>query len=163
MLAWLIVGLTSLAGIPLALWGRHEWRRSREAALVANAIMNHNQIELFRLLSERADLSAVHEWFGEPALILAVKSFPAGEGGGDSVAESVCVLMSHGADVNQQGTEWRTPLMYAASQGDLGLCALLLSRGADATAQDMLGRTAADWARLGGHERLPCIIRELQQ
>lgn len=162
MLVWLIPGLVGLAGFPLVLWSRHEWRRSREAALVANAIMRHDQTELLRLLSERTDFDAIHEWFGEPALILAVKSFPGGKGGGDFLANSVCVLISHGADVNQPGAEWKTPLMYAASRGDLGLCALLLSHGADAAARDMLGRTPAAWAQLGGHERLACVLRKLQ-
>lgn len=163
MLTWLFGGLISMAGIPLALWCRHERRRSREAALVANAIMRHDQTDLVRLLSETDNLNAVHEWFGEPALVLAVKSFPSGRGRDDFVAESVSVLISHGANVNQQGTEWKTPLMYAASRGDLGLCALLLSHGADATARDMLGRTAASWAQLAGYDRLAGILRKLQQ
>ena len=41
--------------------------------------------------------------------------------------------------------------MFAAGKGHLEVVGLLLDRGADPTARDGLGQTAADLARINGH------------
>jgi ankyrin repeat protein len=83
-----------------------------------------------------------------------VKSCAGEPEGGGFLREAIRLLTSHGADINEPGTEWKTPLMHAAATGNWDLCALLLSYGADANAGDMFGRTAAYWAQYHGHGRI---------
>jgi hypothetical protein len=155
MLAYLGVGI-ACSILATILWGAREWQRWRQSARIVKAIIGQQETELRRVLAEKTDFKPVAEWFGEPALIMAVRAAP------DRGDDAVRLLISHGADVNEPGTEWKTPLMYAAAEGDLGLCALLLSHGADATAHDMFGRTAAFWAQLGGHKRIASVLRRAE-
>jgi ankyrin repeat protein len=60
-------------------------------------------------------------------------------------------LIEAGADVNAVQQDGVTPLMEAASAGQLELVRLLLEHGADPNAKDGKGRMAADHAREGGH------------
>jgi ankyrin repeat protein len=141
-------------------WVCYARQRRYEAARIVKAISDKDQMELLLLLVERANLHCVAEWFGEPALIIAVKSL-AGESEDGFLREAIRILTSHGADVNEPGTEWRTALMHAAASGNEDLCALLLSCGADATAGDMFGRTAAYWAEHNGHGRTASLLRSV--
>ncbi|MFN7998454.1 MAG: ankyrin repeat domain-containing protein [Bryobacteraceae bacterium] len=125
-----------------------------------NAIKTEDRMELLMLLVEGADFHSVREWFGEPALILVIQSAAS-----DNVSfaeEATRLLAGHGANVNEPGTEWRTALMHAASTGNRDLCTALLSYGADPTARDMVGRTAADWADCNGFSRIACLLRKVE-
>ena len=106
------------------------------------AIEAEGQMELLMLLVEGTDVHSVREWFGEPALILAVQSARSNDGG--FAEEAVRLFVAHGANVNQPGTEWKTALTHATANGNRDLCNVLLSYGADPAARDMVGRTAAD-------------------
>ena len=66
------------------------------------------------------------------------------------MGEAVRLLVSHGANINEPGTEWKTALMHAAANGNRDLCNVLLSYRADPVAGDVFGRTAADWADFTG-------------
>jgi ankyrin repeat protein len=59
-------------------------------------------------------------------------------------------LVAAGADVNAVQQDGVTPLMEAASTGQLELVRLLLAHDADPKAKDGKGRTAADFARERG-------------
>jgi ankyrin repeat protein len=151
--AWLGTALAFLLAVAVVLWGCLQWQRRHEAARIVRAIQAEDHGELLLLLVEGSDFRSVRDWFGEPALILAVRS---------AGCETVGILISHGADINEPGTEWKTALMHAAADGELDVCAVLLSHGADAAAHDMFGRTAADWARSGGHHRIASMLRKVE-
>jgi ankyrin repeat protein len=151
-MSWLATGLAILFAAGAIVWICRERQRRHEAARLVKAIADRDEAELLLLLVERADVDAVAEWFGEPALIIAVRAF---------AGEAVRLLISHGADVDEPGTERKTALMHAAADGNWELCDLLLSYGADATAGDMFGRTAADWAEQNGHGRTASLLRKV--
>lgn len=54
-----------------------------------------------------------------------------------------------------------TALMLAASEGNLGAAQVLLEAGADPEIEDVTGRRALDWARLGGSRELIQRFEEL--
>jgi ankyrin repeat protein len=159
MLVWLVTGLVFMLAAAAIGWLCYELQQKHEAARIVRAIAGQDETELALLLAERADLQAVAAWFGEPPLILAVKS-ATGETEDDGfVRAAVRLLISRGVDIDEPGTEWKTALMHAAASGNWSLCALLLSCGADAAAGDMFGRTAADWAEDNGHGRTAALLR----
>lgn len=67
-------------------------------------------------------------------------------------------LIAAGADVNLTQQSGVTPLHEAAHIGRADLVRLLIERGADPAARDDRGRTAADFAREGGHLSLLEIL-----
>jgi hypothetical protein len=158
MLPWLSAALASLLVVAATLWSCYEWQQRHEAARIVKAIDAEDPHELLLLLVEGTDFRLVPKWFGEPALILAVKSLPCGCDP-DFAREAIGLLVSRGAGINEPGIEWKTALMHAASNGDLGLCRFLLSYGANACARDMFGRTAAEWAQQSGHRQIASLLR----
>ena len=163
MMLSLMAGLTSLLVAAATLWVCYEWQRRCGAARIVNAIKAEDEAKLLLLLTESRHLKSIAEWFSEPALILALKALPAGSDAVGFAEKAAILLISHGADVNEPGNEWKTALMHAAARGHWGMCALLLSHGADANAHDMFGRTAACWAQLGGHERVASALWKAQR
>jgi ankyrin repeat protein len=63
------------------------------------------------------------------------------------------LLLDRGVDVNQRYDNDLTTLMWAAAYGRDAAVKLLLERGADVSAHDNRGKTAADMAAEGGHRR----------
>ncbi|KAK2616854.1 hypothetical protein QQS21_000232 [Conoideocrella luteorostrata] len=70
----------------------------------------------------------------------------AAKGGDDAHCEAVSLLVEANADFEATDVEGRTPLMLAAQIGSDELVRRLLFGGADAQAEDNLGRTALDYA-----------------
>ena len=68
----------------------------------------------------------------------------------------VNLLLKAGAAVNAADDRGFTPLMMAANSRNKNpeVVRVLLDRGADLKAKDELGRTAADWARIGAHAEI---------
>ena len=68
----------------------------------------------------------------------------------------VTLLLKAGAAVNVVDDRGLTPLMMAANSRNKNpeVVRVLLDRGADMKAKDELGRTAADWARIGAHAEI---------
>jgi ankyrin repeat protein len=160
LLAWLCTAIAPVLVVPIILWGCHEYQRRHEAGRIVKAIETEDDTELLILLVEGTDFHSVREWFGEPALILAVQSALSDEGG--FAEEAARLLVSHGANVNEPGTEWKTALMHAAANGKRDLCNVLLSYGADPAARDMVGWTAADWADYTGFHRVAYLLRKVE-
>jgi len=160
LLVWLGSGIAPLLVIATVLWGCHEYQRRHEAGRIVRAIEAKDETELSMLLVERTDFHSVREWFGETALIVAIKS---ADSGGTAFAEAaVRLFVLHGANVNEPGTEWKTPLIHAAAIGKWELCATLLAHGADPTARDMVGRTASDSAQGEGYVRIASLLRRVE-
>lgn len=154
MPAWLAFGFTSPFALAAGLWFWYRWQRRREVTCIVNAICAADAVELSLLLAGKPPLDSVAEQFGEPALILVLKSLAAGRCGMCFALKTFCLLLSHGADVNESGTEWKTALMHAGAAGYWDLCEILLSFGANPDARDMFGRTAVEWAEYGRHGEL---------
>jgi hypothetical protein len=70
------------------------------------------------------------------------------------------LLLEHGADVNAQGRDGRTPLNGASSCGALGAVRLLLEYGADVEVKNNVGKTAMQVAADGGHDEVVELLRE---
>jgi uncharacterized protein len=67
-------------------------------------------------------------------------------------------LVAAGADVRATQQDGVTPLHEAAHIGRVDLVQLLLEHGADPAARDGKGRTAADFAREGGHSEVLAVL-----
>jgi hypothetical protein len=72
----------------------------------------------------------------------------------------VKALLEAGAPVNAADDRGLTPLIMAANSRskDAAVVRLLLDHGADATAKDSVGRTAADWAQIGGRPEIMAML-----
>ena len=66
----------------------------------------------------------------------------------------VRLLLEAGADVNNRQEGGNTPLHTSAHLGDSASVDALLAHGADAELRSDDGKSAADYAREGGHEEL---------
>ena len=161
MLLWLAFSIAVTAAFTAVLWVWYKWQRRHNDGLIAAAIARQDRLELQLLLLDGIELGSIRECFGEPAVILAVKAFMDDAGAGSVPLESIELLLSRGADVNEPGTEWKTALMHAAEGGSHHLCLFLLSHGADAAAHDAFGRTAGDWAEVAGNQRIASLLRRL--
>ena len=134
VLSWAFAGCGSVAAGALCLRCWYRWQSKLEAGRIVRAIDCGDAEELAMLWAERAYPDAVRDWFGDPALIVAVRR---------SSAAAVQVLLAAGANVDERGAGWMTALMYAAAAGDRELYRLLLDHGADPGARDAFGRPAA--------------------
>lgn len=95
------------------------------------------------LLGRGAPVDAVA---GNPTMVQPLHSAAAG---GD--AECVRLLVGAGADVDARQQGGFVPLHAAAQNGDEAAVEVLLAAGADPSIATEDGRTAADFAREGGH------------
>lgn len=109
------------------------------------------QPETTRLLLERgADLAAVS------TNALANQPLNAAVAGPNAETRTACVrlLLEAGADVNNRQERGNTPLHTSAHLGETSTAEALLAHGADARLRSDDGKSAADYAREGGHEEL---------
>ncbi len=89
------------------------------ALMVAAGTSTSGIIEL--LIAANADLNATGDTLKETALIRAVKR---------QKFNAVELLIKSGADVNKPNAYGKTPLMFASSNGDVGMVDLLVKSGA---------------------------------
>ncbi len=69
--------------------------------------------------------------------------------------EIVELLIASGADINAKDGKERTPLHFAAEEGESDVAAELMRLGADVNARDIIGRTPLDFAN-----KLPYLLRK---
>ncbi|MDD2671058.1 MAG: ankyrin repeat domain-containing protein [Syntrophales bacterium] len=112
-----------------------------ETALMAAALRGHARA-VEALLGGGARTEMIDE-MGNTALILASTGVLY-EGGGS--AETVGVLLEHGADVNRSNDEGVTPLIGAAARGNIEVVRVLLAAGADREARIFFGRDRGETA-----------------
>jgi len=76
-------------------------------------------------------------------------------------AAMVKALLEAGAPVNIGDDRGLTPLIMAANSRskDPAVVRLLLEHGADSQAKDIFGRTAGDWAQIGGRPEIIAMLR----
>ena len=72
----------------------------------------------------------------------------------DGNIQEVEHLLNAGANINATNKFLLTPLMLAARDGFSTIVDLLLARGADVTAREELGYTAADIAEMNHHPEI---------
>lgn len=75
--------------------------------------------------------------------------------------DTVKLLLSNEAIVNAPSPDGTSPLMMAAYSGSEEVVRALLSAGADATARNLRGEDAADWARRKNHNQLAAQLNDL--
>lgn len=75
--------------------------------------------------------------------------------------EAVTLLSERGARVDVANSAGETPLMFAVHARDLGLLRVLLRAGADPDRNDNSGRSARDYAALGGANNV--ILNEINR
>lgn len=75
--------------------------------------------------------------------------------------QAVALLLDRGADVNAGSPNGSTALMMAARYGSEDSVDLLLARGADPKRRNERDLSAADFARLGGREKLTARLQAL--
>ena len=77
--------------------------------------------------------------------------------------EIVSFLLSKGAKLESVDQEGKTPLMWAATKGNLEIVKLLLAKGADITKTSKEGKTALNYAMANGHIKITTILTEKQE
>lgn len=79
-------------------------------------------------------------------------------------ASIVELLLQHGADIEYQGREGRSPLVLATRGNHLPVVQLLIANGADLLSRDMWGGTPISYALSNGHnEILDFILKALKK
>lgn len=68
--------------------------------------------------------------------------------------EAIELLLAKGAEINALSPNGSTPLMLAAGYGGEDAADYLIKRGADNSLRNQKGLNAADFARMGGRDRL---------
>ncbi len=145
-------------------WGNGDWETGLGAAAhtgrreIAELILDHGaRIDVFAatmlghtrivrvFLDELPRIHGVPGPHGIPLLSHAVV-------GRERAREILTLLLNRGADVNATSKLGVTPLMAAASIGDVETIELLLARGARPELADVKSRTALAWAEERGHE-----------
>jgi len=80
--------------------------------------------------------------------------------GGSMLIDIIRKMIASGANVNQSGSEGRTPLMDAAWMGREDVAKLLLSAGANRLARDHEGKSAEDIARAGNRSTMVRLLTQ---
>src|SRR5687767_3399464 len=71
--------------------------------------------------------------------------------------------LSRGENVNSTDKDGCSPLLLAASRGQLAACLALLEAGADLTLRNQRGQDALSAAREGGHDAVASAITSFLQ
>jgi ankyrin repeat protein len=120
----------------------------RWTPLMKAAVNGHGDA-VARLLAAGAAVDATDQGGYTPLLLAASNNH----------ADVVALLLRHGAMIDaQEQTQGFTALIWAAKRGHLRTVETLLQQGADTTLPDFEGKTAADRAAAGGHDRVRALF-----
>ena len=111
---------------------------SRDAGYLFNAMQRGREAEMLELLKQKPELAncSFIKGFTNP-ICRAVNL---------QNRNMVMLLLEHGANINAQSRDGRTPLMWACIKNDTVMMELLLSRGADTALEDNEGFNCFDLA-----------------
>lgn len=98
------------------------------------------------LLKEGASASA-KDGKGDPALYSAARRSTFGPNEYAIARDIIIFLLQKKADVNAQGSDGRTALMWVAGAGRQDLVDMLINAGADPSTKDKLGNTVDDYVK----------------
>jgi ankyrin repeat protein len=84
----------------------------------------------------------------------------ASEGRNSKAVSVVRLLLEHGADINVQNDNDRTPLFWASYNGALEVVRVLLEHGADVGVKSKYGATALQFAAGSGRDEVVELLRE---
>lgn len=153
-------GLSALSQMVLASYGGATWGSAQEY-----------QMGIKALLAAGADPRAAEDHGWTTLHFLASKigwyvSTSGLYGGAGRWRELLDLMLLHGANINAQDKQGRTPLMEALSQTcDVNAIKVLIAVGADASIKDVQGKTAYDLAyarALQGDQRCNDVMRVLR-
>ena len=102
------------------------------------AILRGDNMKMVEFLQRGADINHVDEPDGWTPLIYSIyydNKYARDE------------LLKQGADILKSDYSYRTPLMFAAIRGDSALIKKLIRLGANIREQDIMGKSALDFAR----------------
>lgn len=115
----------------------------------------YNNTALGRVLIEAgADLNLAEQSNEDTALTVAIYN---------NNLDMVTLLLDEGANPDLQDSSGWTPLMTAASFGDMESTKLLLKAGADPLKYDDEGHTAGDYALTYGFEEIADLLQEIRE
>ncbi|MBR8537035.1 ankyrin repeat domain-containing protein [Carboxylicivirga sediminis] len=126
---------------------------NQHSALMLAAYNGHHHI-VSVLLENGAEIDAV-DGMNRTALMFASTG---------PFTQAVDVLIQAGANVNATDNEeqW-TPVMMAASEGQLEVVKLLVANGADLSMVDVDGESSLDFAQSKGHQEVVAYIQSQQK
>ena len=127
----------------------------RTLCVMIPSLANSNtQSQLFSLLHPQRDIATATRSY----LVIAILSMASSMA--PSVSTLLALLKKKGFDpdeVNKAcrvpccGSLWLTPLCHFSAKGNIIMCRYLLSRGADCSKTDRMGRSPMHWAALYSH------------
>ena len=104
-----------------------------------------------KLVERGANVNAVNDSQGDIPLIQScIGNYPQ--------TKMIELFLDKGADINHQGKNKATCLIYVAAAGHKELVQELLDRGADPKLKDIDGKTARDWALKGGYKDVAALL-----
>lgn len=130
---------------------------TRRTPLLRAADQRHAEVVRY-LLAHGASVNAKAR-FGQTPLTAAILGTVFSYGPKGNRDETIQALLLSGADVNLQGKFSWTPLMTAVLRGDADLVRLLISKGADLSANDEEGKTALDYAEERDEREIGRILK----
>ena len=70
-------------------------------------------------------------------------------------------LILEGHDVNEFSESMNCPLLEAASRNDTAIVELLMKNGANPNVEDVMGRSALNWAQTHGNTLMENMLQQL--
>ncbi|WP_397473238.1 ankyrin repeat domain-containing protein [Pusillimonas sp.] len=132
----------------------------RHRKINVNAVNGHNETPLM-YLSVIGQTKRAADLIAKGAEVNRLGWAPLHYAASKGHLETVKLLLANKAMVNAPSPDGTSPLMMAAYSGSEEVVRALLNAGADATARNLRGEDAADWARRKNHNQLAAQLDDL--